>query len=71
MKNFYLDRITDKSGVSGSGRIAEGCEFTNGWCALTWLTGKPTLSWYSSIEDLENIHGHGGATRITWSVNND
>lgn len=66
MRRFFLDRQLDASGVSGRGRVAEGCEFDNGWCALTWMTGKATLAWYSSIEELESIHGHGGATRITW-----
>lgn len=66
MRRFYLDRRIDASGVSGSGRIAEGCEFSNGWCALTWMTGKCTHSWYSTIDELEAIHGHGGATQVTW-----
>lgn len=66
MRRFYLDRNEDASGVSGLGRIAEGCKFDNGWCALTWLTGMATLSWYSSVEELVEIHGHGGMTRVTW-----
>lgn len=66
MKRFYLDRNADLSGVSGKGRIAQGCQFDNGWCALTWMTGHCTLAWYSSIEELIGIHGHGGATTISW-----
>lgn len=66
MRRFIMQRDSDVSGVSGSGNVAEGCQFDNGWCALTWLTGVMTLSFYSSIEELEMIHGHGGATRIAW-----
>lgn len=66
MKRFYLERTTDASGVSGIGKVAEGCQFDTGWCALTWLTGKSAMSWYSDIETLENIHGHGGWTKVVW-----
>lgn len=66
MRRFFLDRKEDESGVSGTGRIAQGCQFDNGWCALTWLTGTATLSWYASIEELLQIHGHGGKTNVIW-----
>lgn len=66
MKRFYLQRNADASGVSGIGRVAEGCQFDTGWCALVWLTGKSAMSYYPDIETLENIHGHEGMTRIVW-----
>lgn len=66
MKRFYLQRNTDASGVSGIGKVAEGCQFDTGWCALIWLTGKGSMSWYTDITTLEGIHGHEGKTKIIW-----
>lgn len=66
MKRFYLQRDKDASGVSGIGKVAEGCEFDTGWCALVWLTEKCSMSYYPNIETLESIHGHKGMTNIVW-----
>ena len=55
MRRFYLARKVDVSGVSGTGRIAEGCTFDNGFVALTWLTGHFTLSYYNGIDELIEI----------------
>lgn len=66
MKRFYLQRNTDASGVSGCGKVAEGCQFDTGWCALVWLTGKAAMSYYPDIETLEGIHGHQGMTKVVF-----
>lgn len=66
MKRFYLQRNTDASGVSGTGRVAEGCQFDTNWCALVWLTGKAAMSFYPDIKTLEEIHGHQGMTQVIW-----
>lgn len=66
MRRFQLHRTEDKSGVSGVGAVAEGCEFTNGVCALTWLTRFRSVAMYQSIKELEAVHGHEGATRVVW-----
>lgn len=70
MKRFYLQRNQDASGVSGLGRVAEGCQFDNGWCALVWLTSSDpddeVHAFYHSIERVEEIHGHGGMTTVVW-----
>ncbi len=63
---FHLLRLEDESGVSGTGWVAEGVVFSNGWVALTWLGETPSLNFYPSIEAVEAIHGHGGATRIVF-----
>jgi hypothetical protein len=52
------------SGVSGTGPVVEGVEFTNGWCALRWVTGSSTLCFYPSLAEVEAIHGHGGKTEL-------
>lgn len=66
MRRFELHRDEDATGVSGVGRVAQGVEFDNGFCALTWLTAHTSVAFYPSIESLEAIHGHGGRTRIAW-----
>lgn len=66
MRRFHLQRDVDETGVSGTGKIAEGVMFSNGWVALTWLTEHTSVVFYPSIIDVEFIHGHGGLTRIVW-----
>ncbi len=66
MRRFYLQRNQDASGVSGTGSVAEGCQFDTGWCALVWLSGKAAMSYYPDIETLISIHGHGGMTEVAW-----
>jgi hypothetical protein len=66
MRRFYLQRNADASGVSGCGKVAEGCQFDTKWCALVWLTDKSSMCYYPDIETLEGIHGHGGMTRVVW-----
>jgi len=66
IQTFHLLRLEDESGVSGTGWVAEGAVFSNGWVALTWLGETPSLNFYPSIEAVEAIHGHGGATRIVF-----
>ena len=63
---FYLRRDEDVSGTSGTGVVAEGVRFQNGWVALNWLTEYRSIAFYESVEDLEAIHGHGGRTKIVW-----
>jgi hypothetical protein len=68
MRRFLLDRRHDASGVSGLGIVAEGIQFSDGQCALRWLVAgparTPATGLYASIEDLQQIHGHGDATKV-------
>jgi hypothetical protein len=66
MRLFQLHRDQDASGVSGTGVVAEGVEFTNGECALHWLSDNPCINIYPSLECVKKIHGHGGMTRVVW-----
>ena len=66
MRRFYLKREVDASGVSGTGVVAEGVAFSNGFCALTWLTHLSCNAFYHSVDVLEAIHGHEGATKVVW-----
>ena len=64
VKLFHLYRTEDQSGVSGTGPVVEGVEFTNGWCALRWVTASSTLCFYPSLAEVQKIHGHGGKTEL-------
>ena len=64
MKMFYLKRVEDESGVSGTGRIAQGFIFDNGKVALTWLSEHPSVTIYDSIGEVTAVHGHGGKTEV-------
>lgn len=66
MRRFYLQREKDASGVSGTGKVAEGVEFEDGVVAMQWLSHKPSLGIYRNIKHLRDIHGHEGATHIVW-----
>lgn len=66
MRRFVLERIEDVSGTSGTGIVAEGIEFTNGMCALHWLTQLESVAIYANSKVLEAIHGHDGRTEIKW-----
>jgi hypothetical protein len=66
MRAFHLQRIEDEGGVSGTGRVAEGVEFANGWCALVWLTKHTSCAFYQSISEVEAIHGHNGRTLVVF-----
>ena len=66
MRAFQLVRETDVTGVSGTGIVAEGVEFTDGTVALRWVGKNPTSVVFHDhgIESVEAIHGHDGLTRI-------
>jgi hypothetical protein len=66
IKLFNLKRIEDESKVSGIGIVAEGAEFSDGTCVLSWLTVMKSVAFYPNIKELERIHGHGGKTIIVW-----
>ena len=70
MRTFRLVRDTDVTGISGTGVVAEGVEFTSGLVALTWLGEWPTSVVFHErgIESVEHVHGHNGATRIVFDA---
>ena len=64
MKIFYLNRLEDESGISGTGRVAQGFIFDNGKVALTWLSEHPSVTIYDNIGEVRAIHSHDGKTEI-------
>jgi hypothetical protein len=66
-RRFELVRHTDVSGVSGTGVVAEGIEWSDGTVALRWGGRFPTTTiWQHGIDAVLTVHGHQGATTIRW-----
>jgi len=65
-RRFVLDRNTDVTGVSGTGVVAEGVEFSNGVIALQWLSEFPTSVVFHQrgLESVLAVHGHDGRTVV-------
>lgn len=66
IRTFELHRDLDPNGISGTGLVAEGCQFSDGTCTMHWVTDYRSTTVYSDVETLYAIHGHEGASRIVW-----
>ena len=68
LRRFVLQRDSDLTGVSGTGIVAEGVEFSNGVVALAWTSQWPSsvVFYDRGIESVQAVHGHSGATRVVW-----
>ena len=64
-----LRRHVDKSGVSGTGDVAELAEFSDGAVAVRWLGDHPSTAAWNDIRDVEIIHGHNGSTEVLFDDN--
>lgn len=65
-EKFVLRRTVDVSGISGTGDVAEGIQFSDGTCVLRWKGKKASTAIYQSMEDLSHIHTHEGSSEIIW-----
>lgn len=61
---FMLERREDESGVSGTGVVAYGVVLPSGKAVLEWVTELRSVALYDSLQVLEDIHSHGGRTRV-------
>lgn len=66
-RTFQLHRDHDVSGISGTGVVADGHVFPDGVTVIRWRGERQSTVVWPSVEDVEAIHGHGGATRIVWT----
>lgn len=66
MRTFTLVRTVDNSGVSGVGTVAEGVQFHDGQCSLSWFGQHHCVSVWPNVESIDAIHGHNGNTKIVW-----
>lgn len=76
-RTFILFRDTDITGISGTGPVADGAVFPDDTTVVRWrdLAGpaadrgvRPTTVVFESIDAVEALHGHNGATRIVWGA---
>lgn len=65
-RTFLLVRHVDISGVSGTGSVAEGCQFVDGSVALRWRGDNPATAVWPDLDSMLAVHGHQGATEIQW-----
>jgi hypothetical protein len=58
MRGFRMCRDSDASGVSGTGLVLEGIEFSTGVVVIHWLTPPPrgSISVFDSLEQFLSIH---------------
>lgn len=66
MKSFYLYRTEDSSGISGTGRVAQGFVADNGKTSLFWLSDHPSVTVYDNVGEVQAIHGHSGKTELRY-----
>jgi hypothetical protein len=66
VRRFQLDRYDDLCGVSGTGTVAEGVEFSDGTAVLRWLVELKSTAVYNNVDELIAIHGHEGSTLLRW-----
>lgn len=71
MRTFVLNRLVDETGVSGTGIVAEGVQFSTGKVVITWLTGSSSVAVYDSLEDCIDVHGHNGQTVFQFKEDGD
>lgn len=69
VRRFVLDRREDVSGVSGTGVVAEGVQFSDGSCVVRFGLGNADFSTttnHDSITSVQAINGHDGRTVVMW-----
>ena len=67
MRTFRLVRKVDVSGVSGIGVVAEGVEFHDGQCVMSWFGQFHSITVWPNVNDLIKVHGHEGNTEVVWN----
>ncbi|MBN0039368.1 hypothetical protein JN535_04160 [Cellulosimicrobium cellulans] len=76
VRTFELHRDVDVSGISGTGVVADGAVFPDGTTVVRWrdVDGpaaergvRPTTVVFPTVEAVEALHGHAGATRLVWT----
>jgi hypothetical protein len=68
MRTFTLERDIDQTGISGTGTVAEGIEFSDGVVCLRWVSEWPSsvVHYDRGMDSVEAVHGHNGKTRIVF-----
>jgi hypothetical protein len=62
----HMMRHEDVHGVSGTGKVADVFEATNGKCIIVWRSAHSSVNVYDNIKHLESTHSHGGKSLVIW-----
>jgi hypothetical protein len=65
-RRFLLIRRRDVSGVTGTGVVAEGIQFSDRTVAVRWYGAAPATAVWQNVDAVLAVHGHSGATVIHW-----
>ena len=68
IKEFFLQRVEDETGISGTGVVARGVILPSGAVVMEWQTFHSSICIYKTISDIEEIHGHNGKTLLVMGV---
>lgn len=65
LREYYLQRNEDFSGVSGTGIVAEGVVMPSGKCIHEWSQSYVVShNIYPNVQSVQHIHGHEGRTIV-------
>jgi PncC family amidohydrolase len=67
---FKMVRNHDETGVSGTGVVADGIEFSNGIVSVCWRSKTPSVNVYRSFVEFKHVHidAHpSNDTEILWA----
>lgn len=64
MRMGSFQREDDVNGVSGTGRVAEWVEFSDGTVVVRWLSNQASTNIYQNAKQADSIHGHNGRTSM-------
>lgn len=67
MRRFHLLRLEDETGISGTGVVTNGIEFSDGTVVMSWNTDTTSVAIYRCMDDVITIHGHQGKTVLQWA----
>ncbi len=53
---YDMVRVTDQTGVSGTGRVAQVAVFEDGSAVVRWMTGKDSTVCWAKVQDALDVH---------------
>src|SRR5262249_8243613 len=70
MRTFTVERNHDETGISGTGIVMEGVEFSNGKVVICWKSDPYSIVHWDTFDDMKKICIDGHPTNDTvvrWS----
>ncbi|MET9262397.1 hypothetical protein [Amycolatopsis sp. NPDC004079] len=65
-RRFALERDADVTGVSGTGRVADGVVWPDGKVTIAWRGEHASIVIWPDLKSALAVHGHDGATRAVF-----